>query len=624
MNESKTADNRPRSAPVTAVGQAWPLIRSILRPEEWRSLRGVAALVGLDAILSLLGVASVLPFLALVANPDLLDQAPAVREALRSLGLVSNRQVLIAIGVGVCVILVLKSTVAIASQLRSQRWGTLLSAELGTRLLSKYLQQPYAWFLNRHTADLSKRIHMDVSTAVHRVCLPLIRLGSQLLVTLLIVALIVAIDPMVALVLTTTTGLIYLVLYLATRRWLRESGVASVRLQGGGFRIASEALTAIKELKVLGREMEYVERYREPILAQAELRHRAQRLSLIPAHLLRTGGFIAVIGVVLGLLAGDREPAQLAPLLGLYVIGGLRILPALQGIFQNVTQIQNGLPALENVWAELQQAAAGPASPHAAAHSEAESEAGPALSLRSELRLDRVTFTYPGASRPTLHDLDLSIPARATVGFVGRTGAGKTTTIDLLLGLLAPSTGQVQVDGTPIDDRNVRRWQRTIGYVPQQVMLTDASVAANVALGLPDAEIDRDRVEAACRSAAIHEFVRDRLAQQYDTLVGERGIRLSGGQRQRIGIARALYHAPSVLVFDEATSAVDNETEQAILEAVEALRGQCTVILIAHRLTTVRSCDTIFLLDEGRLVDQGDWAHLMAHSPEFARLAAAV
>jgi ABC-type multidrug transport system fused ATPase/permease subunit len=270
-------------------------------------------------------------------------------------------------------------------------------------------------------------------------------------------------------------------------------------------------------------------------------------------------------------------------------------------------------PALDALHTDLTTTSAPPAAAPAPAP----------LRLRDRLVLRDVRYSYPGAERPALAGLDLAIGANTTVGLVGSTGAGKTTAVDVVLGLLEPDGGALEVDGVTIDAANRRAWQRALGYVPQQIFLTDDSVAANIALGVPPAEIDTAAVERAARIAELHDFVTGELPQGYATAIGERGVRLSGGQRQRIGIARALYHDPDVLILDEATSALDNRTERAVMDAVHNLGRAKTIVMIAHRLSTVRDCDTIFVLEQGRCVAAGHYDELLDRSRSFRELAQA-
>jgi ATP-binding cassette subfamily C protein len=299
-----------------------------------------------------------------------------------------------------------------------------------------------------------------------------------------------------------------------------------------------------------------------------------------------------------------------------YAFAGYRLLPALQVIFQGATHIRYSTAALEEVHQMVRLVDARIADPDAFA----DVDALEALPFRDRIRFEDVGFAY-ATSGPVLQDVDLEIPSRASVAFVGPTGAGKTTLIDLLLGLLTPTSGRITVDGTELDAATRPRWQARLGYVPQAIYLTDDTVARNIALGLPDERIDPAAVRRAARLAQVDAFVEQELPRGYETVVGERGIRLSGGQRQRIGIARALYHDPDVLVFDEATSALDGTTEDAVYGAIRDLVGEKTVVTIAHRLATVREADRIFLLDRGRLAAAGTYPELLRESALFRAMA---
>jgi ABC-type multidrug transport system fused ATPase/permease subunit len=304
-----------------------------------------------------------------------------------------------------------------------------------------------------------------------------------------------------------------------------------------------------------------------------------------------------VIAIFLILRGEALEEA--IPVLGLYAFAGYRLMPALQQIFGSYTRLKFGAAAVENVHRELTQAASG-RRPKSAAPRGANGSRSAVLPLTERLELESITFTYPGAHRPALRDVTLTIEARTTVGIVGPTGSGKTTLVDVMLGLLRAQAGVIRVDGAPLTDASLRAWQNGLGYVPQHIYLSDDSIARNIAFGIPDAEIDHDAVERAARVANIHGFIAHELPEGYATVVGERGIRLSGGQRQRLGIARAVYHRPSVLVLDEATSALDYDTEAAVMEAIHHLAGETTIIMITHRLAIApRSCDALYQVEDG-------------------------
>jgi ABC-type multidrug transport system fused ATPase/permease subunit len=308
-------------------------------------------------------------------------------------------------------------------------------------------------------------------------------------------------------------------------------------------------------------------------------------------------------------MAQSGSFASALPIIALYAFAGYRLMPALQQIYGAVTQLRFAGPALDALHADLMSLQ--PAHPHPSQD---------VIALKQAITLSQIQYRYPNAQQPALKNLSLAIPAKSTVGLVGATGSGKTTTVDLILGLLEAQKGTLAVDGQAITEHNRCAWQRAIGYVPQQIYLADDTVAANIAFGIQAKDINQAALERAAKIANLHEFVVNELPQQYQTTVGERGVRLSGGQRQRIGIARALYHNPQVLVLDEATSALDNLTEQAVMEAVNNLGHDITIILIAHRLSTVKACDTIFLLEKGELKASGTYDQLTASNQQFAAM----
>ena len=288
------------------------------------------------------------------------------------------------------------------------------------------------------------------------------------------------------------------------------------------------------------------------------------------------------------------------PIISLYVFAGYRLMPAVQQIYSSLTQLTFVSPSVDKLYYDLKNL-----------KSYNKNQEENILTFNNEINLNHIYYNYPNTSRTTLRDISLTIPAKSTVGFIGSTGCGKTTTVDIILGLLCPQKGTLKVDGKVITEQNSRAWQRLIGYVPQHIYLSDDSVMANIAFGIEPKNINQDMIIEASKIANLHKFVTDELPNNYQTSIGENGVRLSGGQRQRIGIARALYHNPRVLILDEATSALDNQTEQEVMDAIFNYSKDITIILIAHRLNTVKNCDIVYKLEKGKIIDQGSFDELM-------------
>jgi ABC-type multidrug transport system fused ATPase/permease subunit len=431
-----------------------------------------------------------------------------------------------------------------------------------------------------------------------------------------IIGLLVVVSPIVTCLAALGIGGAYAAIFFLVRRRLAHYGQATVDSNAARHRMALEAFGGIKDVKLMGLEARYAEGYDTPARIFAEAAAAGQVIGELPRFLLEAVAFSGLIIVILALLVlQDGRLDDILPVLGVFGFAVLKMFPAVQQIYHGLTQMRFTAPMLDKLHADLTGNDLPP---------EADGPPGPVpapLPLTKRLEMRDVHFAFPGSGQSTLRGLTLSIPAHSTVGIVGGTGAGKTTTVDLLLGLLTPDKGSILVDGVVLTPALRLSWQRSLGYVPQHIFLTDDSVTANIAFGVPAGLRDQAAVERAARLAELHDFVTGEMPQGYDTIVGERGVRLSGGQRQRIGIARALYHDPSVLIMDEATSALDTLTERAVMQAVHNIGKAKTIIMIAHRLTTVRDCDTILLLEEGRLAAEGEFEALIAKSETFRKMA---
>lgn len=585
------------------------IIQLFNRQEKIRAVQ-LMSLIVVMAILDMIGVASIMPFIAVLASPELVETNKILYLAYTKIGFTDKQQFLFALGVVVFLLLVFSLAFKALTTYAQLRFTMMREYTIGKRLVEGYLNQPYSWFLSRHSSDLGKTILSDVGIVIGNGVMPMMSLISQCAVIIALLSLLIFIDPKLSLFVGLTLATAYTLIFKISRGFLASIGQEVVKANQSRFAVVSEAFDAAKEVKVGGLEQAYIKRFSVPAEIYAQHLASEQVIRTLPRFALEAIAFGGMMMVVLYLMAQSDSLASVLPSIALYALAGYRLMPALQQIYGAATQLRFVGPAVDALHGELNNLQSAHSCP---VHD--------ALILQKVITLNHVVYTYPNAPHPTIKNLTLSISARSTVGLVGTTGSGKTTTVDLILGLLLAQKGTLEVDGQPISEHNRRSWQRTIGYVPQQIFLADDTVAANIAFGLEAKDIDQYSVERAAKIANLHDFVKNELPHQYNTTVGERGVRLSGGQRQRIGIARALYHKPQVLILDEATSALDNLTEQVVMEAVQNLGHEITIILIAHRLSTVKDCDQIFLLDKGEIKAQGTFVELTQSSERFRTLA---
>ena len=599
--------------------QALRKLYSLLDSRERRRGALVFLMLLIVAFVEVLGVASVMPFIVVLSNPEVIDTNPHLSWVYGVLGFKSQAGFLYFLGFAFFFVLMTSLTFKALGVWAQLRFSHNRNAAWSSRLVGAYLRQPYEWFLNHHSANLATAVLAEVTQVINGALLPAMQAIAQALVAVFLLVLLFAADPSLALMVGAGFGGGYILIASLLRRRLRRIGNLRRAANQRRFHIVEESFGGIKDVKIFGLEESFIRRFRGPAGTLAQCQISSSIISQLPSFAMQGllfGGMLLVLLYLMGSHGGLQEAL---PIVGLYAFAGYRLMPALQNVYQSLSQIRFNEPAIDALAEDLHTLSA-PASDRLPGSAPAGSNR---LGLRDRVELDSITYTYPGAQRAALQELSLVIPAQKIVAFVGSTGSGKTTAADLVLGLLVPTSGTIRVDGKVIGPGNLRAWQRSLGYVPQQIFLSDDTVAANIAFGLPADRIDMLAVERAARIANLHDFVSNELPDGYQTMVGERGVRLSGGQRQRIGIARALYHDPDVLIMDEATSALDNITERAVMEAVHNLGNHKTIILIAHRLSTVRHCDCIFLLEHGRLEAKGSYDELVATDERFRSMAAA-
>lgn len=569
------------------------------------------------AILDTAGVASIAPFMAVVANPDIIVSNSYLLWMYETAGfskegdkLLDVDKFMFSLGVLVFIVMVFSISFKALTLYAMERFTQHCNRSLSRDLVDRYVSQPYSWFLNKHSADIGKAVLSEVNAVISGVLFPMMNVIAYGSVTICIMALLFVVDSWLSGAVGLFLGGIYLITYLVLRQFLTNIGEDRVAANEERYKVIQEGFSGIKDIKIFGLESTLLSRFDEPSLRYAKHTASQHIIGKLPRFLMEILAFGGMLSLVLYLMVTYGNFSEILPVLALYTVAAYRMLPSLQQVYSQLTTIRFSLPALDLLYNDFQ------ALDLAGSISVKDAQSR-ALGISSEISLDRVTFQYEGQDSPAIQNVNLTITALSSVAFVGTTGSGKTTTVDLILGLLRPLRGEVKVDGAKIDVVNLRAWQNTIGYVPQHIYLSDESIAANIAFGRHSENIDYASVERAAKIANLHDFVISDLPSGYETKVGEQGVRLSGGQRQRIGIARALYYDPSVLVFDEATSALDSVTEKAVMEAIENIGNKKTIILIAHRLSTVRQCDKIFVMDQGGVVGEGTYDQLMESSTKF-------
>jgi ABC-type multidrug transport system fused ATPase/permease subunit len=580
--------------------------------ERWL-LAGVLGMSLVSALLETLGVAAVVPFMSLVLDPTALDKYPLFMDTARGLGVTTPRGALLLLG-GITVGLVAIGNAVSGFNLWVQlRFAARTETRLAAALFAGYLAQPYAFHTRRDAASLMKVILSDVNTAMNAVLVPVMVAGSRGLMAIGVVSLLFLKDPAAASFVILVLVLSYWAVFQVVRVWQYRLGISHNEATLERQRASQEGLGGVKELKVLGRERETAERFESATAKATRARASNSTAAQLPRYVLEAVAFGGILLVTLALVARGTGSAQaLVPSLALYAFAGYRLLPAVQQVFGAILTVRFSYPMFLELHADYVEVA-GPATLTPASHL-----ATNKLPFTSSIAFENVVFHYDRALPPSLNEINVVIRRNESIGLVGRTGAGKSTLADMVLGLYDPTSGKITIDGVTLSAATRRRWQMRVGYVPQHVFLANSSVAENIALGLPVSSIDRGAVSRAARLAQAEEFIAE-LPEGFETEVGERGVRLSGGQRQRIGIARALYHDPDVLVFDEATSALDGLTEVAVMNAIRSLSASRTIILIAHRLRTVEACDRIIMLDQGRIVADGPYTELLESSSQFRR-----
>lgn len=588
-------------------------IFSLLSKEQRKKFYSLQFLVVLMAFTELLGIASIAPFMALIGDMSLLEK-DGIYSKLYNLSGVSNPvDFLFFTGVGVLIALTMSTVVSMFTTWRLSSYGSSVGVELADRLYTHYMRQGWLFHASHSSAQLTKQVASESSRISNGIIQPLMHMNAKVVLAILISVSILIYNPIVAIAGLLMFSMGYLLMYKFVRKALVVNGKRISSVATNRYRLMNEGFGGIKDVLLLNRNKDFIDRFAIEGNIFAKAQGMNNTISQVPRYFIELLAFGAMISLVLILIKTHRgNLGEVLPILAVYALACFKLLPALQQIYSSITQIKGNIAAFDAVKEDLvnsQQRI-----------STRDNSFTSNLSLTKEIKLQSIEFAYPNKATNAVDKVSISIPVNNTIGIVGSSGSGKSTLIDIILGLLPPQKGGIYVDNTLITEENKRGWQDLLGFVPQSIFLSEGSIAENIAFGIPADEINYDHILKAADLAHLTELLKE-LPEGIHTKVGERGVQLSGGQRQRIGIARALYNEADVLVFDEATSALDGITEKIIMDAIHDFTGKKTIIMIAHRLKTVQKCDNIYLMEKGKVIDQGTYESLVKNNPKFREMA---
>jgi len=588
----------------------------ILTAREKFQLAALLLAMIITAFTQTLGIASVFPFITLIMQPNLIFENRWLYWTYQTFNFSSAVSFIIFAGITMFIIIVVSNMISAFTTWLNFRFVWMNNHRLSRRLLEKYLSMPYPYFLNKNSSELSKNVLADVSQLTGSFMIPLMNIASRGLAAIFIFTMLLWINALASILTILIIGGAYALIYWRVNKNLKQRGEQSLAANLYRFKVVLEAFGGIKDIKVLNREDYFLDQYTHHSYRFARHNSWNAVISQLPRFALEAIAFGGVIIFVLVLLIQRGEATQVIPLASVFAFAGYRLMFAMQEIFSCFTQMQFSRALFDRIYADFT------TPDQEGALTVAQILKDPnGIVFNHEIVLNNISFTYQNTEQPVVSEINLVIKKNSSVALVGATGAGKTTLVDIMIGLMLPQQGTMLIDQLPITSENVRSWQRKIGYVSQHIYLTDDTVTRNIAFGIPDQSIDHEKVVQSARLANIDKFIENDLPAGYKTIIGEHGVRLSGGQRQRLGVARAFYHDPEVLVFDEATSALDGVTEDAVLASILSTASSKTLIIIAHRLTTIKNCDWVYMMDQGRIIASGTYDTLLADNKMFRAMA---
>lgn len=573
-------------------------LRFLLSADQKRQLGTLSVFLFVGMLFEMLGLGILIPALGLLLNADSISQNQSFKPFFEFIGNPTQAQ-LVVCGMLVLVFVYLtKALFLVYLSWRQSKFTAELWAYFSKKMFFGYLHLPYTFHLQKNSAELLRNIQTEVGQFT-TVCLAAITLSLEFSVLIGIAFMLIIVEPLGAIAVTFFLAFSAIGFHRLTKNKLLFWGEMRQFHAGLTNQHLLQGLSGVKDVKLIGREQEFLNEFSKHNDAYAKIRVKVDTLGLIPRYYLELLAVVGLAVLIILMIFQNKPLNQLLPTLGVFVAAAFRMIPSVNRMMTSIQQIKHAQPVINVLFDEFK----------LIEQNNLLGKPTEEIHFSNQISIENLNFKYPGSDLKALKNISIQINKGESVGIIGKSGSGKSTLVDLMLGLLTPDSGHIKIDCKNIE-LGIRSWQSQIGYVPQAIYLTDDTLKNNVAFGIPSEHIDEDAIKNAIRAAQLDEFIAD-LPLGLDTVVGERGVRLSGGQRQRIGIARALYSNPNILVLDEATSALDSATEKFVMDAVEALHGEKTIVIIAHRLSTLVNCDRIYKLDQGKVVSSGSTEEIL-------------
>lgn len=568
-------------------------LKSILPKSEFNKVYLIFFGVIVSGILETFSIGIIMPFISVVSNPEILKNYPYAINALGKIGITNNKEIIITLSIALLFLMCIKNLYLFVFMRLKLRFLHFNIAKCSIGLLTKYLEADYLYHVQTNTSELLRNLKNEVSRTFTNVLGPIIDLASEVLLIIFILGLLLTVEPIATVCGVLVLGIVAGAFYKSVDKKNKYYGELSLKHEGETYKWINQSLGGVKEVKLLGREEYFEKQCATHYNKLAQINVYEYLISQAPRLFLETLLVATIAIIIIVLVLQGSTSSQILPMLALFGVAALRLMPATNRILGSVIALRFSIPAVNVIYDSIKEI-------ENKYSSNQDIDNGEGITFSDGIYFNNVSFHYPVAEGNALENITLNIPKNKSIGIAGTSGAGKSTLLNILLGLLKPAEGHILIDKKDIQT-NIRGWQKMIGFVPQEIYLTDDSIKRNVAYGLNDSDINDFLLWKALESAQLDTFVKN-LPEGLDTFVGERGVRISGGQRQRIGIARALYHNPDVLIFDEATSSVDMTTEKEIKKSIEEMAGKKTIIIVAHRLSTIENCDIIYTLDNGSIL----------------------